>query len=184
MKMDQLRKHVNTHLERLDKKATLTSITISEVRSQLHRMENTMEDCLGRIPEPENPSWVFPGDIVHLDTPGDYSTFHDQTNDVTPPNRRQHQEEHLPNDEEIPRNNGNTPHGLSPVRNYIPAGAEGGETSSSVSIYDGEKTLEEELENYFSNPSYRAIGPPPLVPIDSNEDWRDTSPMPLPSQAP
>ena len=40
MKVDQLKKHVNT----------LTSVTISEVRSQLHRMEHTMEDHLGRIP--------------------------------------------------------------------------------------------------------------------------------------
>ena len=86
MKMEQLKKHVNTHLERLDKRTTLTSVTISEVRSQLHRLENTMEDHLGHMPEPENPSWVFPGDIVHLDAPDDYTTFHDQSNDVTPPN--------------------------------------------------------------------------------------------------
>ena len=184
MKMEQLKKHVNTHLERLDKKTTLTSVTISVVRSQIHRLENTMEDHLGHMPEPDNPSWVFPGDIVHLDAPDDYTTIHDQSNDETPLNRRQHQEEHLASDEEIRENHGNTPHGLSPVRNYIPAGAEGGETSSSVSIHDGEETLEEEQENYFSNPSYRAFGPPPLVPIDSEEDWRDTSPIPFPSQAP
>ena len=129
MKMEQLKKHVNTHLERLDKKTTLTSATISEVRSQIHRLENTMEDHLGHIPEPDNPSRVFPGDIVHLNAPDDYTIFHDQGNDETPLNRRQHQEEHLARDEEVHENHGNTPHGLSPVRNYIPAGAEGGETS-------------------------------------------------------
>ena len=90
----------------------------------------------------------------------------------------------MADDEAIRENQGNTPHRLSPVRNYIPAGAEGGETSTSISIHNGEETLEEELENYFSNPSYRASGPLPLVPIDSDEDWRDTSPMPLPSQTP
>ena len=87
MKMEQLKKHVNTHLERLDKKTTLTSVTISEVRSQIHRLENIMEDHLGHMPEPDNPSWVFPGDIVHLNAPEDYTTFHDQSNDETPPNR-------------------------------------------------------------------------------------------------
>ena len=87
MKMEQLKKHVNTHLERLDKKTTLTSVTISEVRSQIHRLENTMEDHLGHMPEPDNPSWVFPGDIVHLNAPEDYTTFHDQGNDETPLNR-------------------------------------------------------------------------------------------------
>ena len=76
MKMEQLKKHVNTHLERLDKKTTLTSVTISEVRSQIHRLENTMEDHLGHMPEPDNPSWVFPGDIVHLNASEDYPTFH------------------------------------------------------------------------------------------------------------
>ena len=96
MKMEQLKKHVNTHLERLDKKTTLTSVTISEVRSQIHRLENTMEDHLGHMPEPDNPSWVFPGDIVHLNASEDYTTFHDQGNDETPLNRRQHQEEHWP----------------------------------------------------------------------------------------
>ena len=184
MKMEQLKKHVNTHLERLDKKTTLTSVTISEVRSQIHRLENTMEDHLGHMPEPDNPSWVFPGDIVHLNAPEDYTTFHDQGNNETPLNTRQHQEEHLASDEEVHENHDNTPHGLSPVRNYIPAGAEGGETSSSASIHNGEEKLEEELENYFNNPSYRASVPPPLVPIDSDEDWRDTSPVPFPSQAP
>ena len=87
MKMEQLKKHVNTHLERLDKKTTLTSVTISEVRSQIHRLENTMEDHLGHMPEPDNPSWVFPGDIVHLNAPEDYTTFHDQGNDETSLNR-------------------------------------------------------------------------------------------------
>ena len=87
MKMEPLQKHVNTHLERLDKKTTLTSVTISEVRSQIHRLENTMEDHLGHMPEPDNPSWVFPGDIVHLNAPEDYTTFHDQGNDETPLNR-------------------------------------------------------------------------------------------------
>ena len=183
MKMEKLKKHVNTHLERLDKKTSITTVTISEVRSQIHRLENTMEDHLGHMPEPDDPSWLFPGDIVQMNAPEDYTTFHDQSNSETCPNR-QHQEESLARDEEIQENHGNTPHGLSPPQNYIPAGAEGAETSSSASIHDEEETLEEELENYFNNPSYRATGPPPLVPIDSKEDWRDASPMPFPSQAP
>ena len=44
-----------------------------------------MEGHLGHMPEPDNPSWVFPGDIIHLDAPDDYTTFHDQSNDMTPP---------------------------------------------------------------------------------------------------
>ena len=69
MKMEKLKKHVNTHLERLDKKTSITTGTISEVRSQIHRLENTMEDHLGHMPEPDNPSWVFPGDISTSECP-------------------------------------------------------------------------------------------------------------------
>ena len=90
----------------------------------------------------------------------------------------------MPNELEVCRNPGNIPHGLSPVRKYVAAGAEGGETSSTVSTYDDEQTLEEELDNFFSNPSHRAMRPLPLIPIDSDNDWRDTSPVPLPTQTP
>ena len=46
------------------------------------------------------------------------------------------------------------------------------------------KKLEEELANYFSNPSYRAANPELLEPVDSGEDWGDVSPVPLPSRTP
>ena len=87
MKMEKLKKHVNTHLERLDKKTSITTVTILEIRSQIHRLENTMEDHLGHMPEPDNPSWVYPVDIVQVNTPEDSTIFHDQGNDETPPNR-------------------------------------------------------------------------------------------------
>ena len=60
-----------------------------------------MEDNLEHIPEPDNPSWVFPGDIVELHAPEDDTIFHDQGDGGTPSNRRQHQEESLASDEEI-----------------------------------------------------------------------------------
>ena len=36
LQMEKLKKHVNTHLERMDKKTSMTSVTISEIRSQVH----------------------------------------------------------------------------------------------------------------------------------------------------
>ena len=153
---------------------------MSEIRSQIRRLENTMENKLEHIPEPDSPSWVFSGDIVELHAPEDDTIFHDEGNGETPPNRQQQQEESLVINEEIQEEHGKIPHGLSPPRHYIPAGAEGDETSSSASTHGEEETLEEQLDNYFNNPSYRAAGPPPLEPIDLEEDWRDTSPVPLP----
>ena len=64
LRMEKLKEHVNTHLERIDKKTSVTSVTVSEIRSQIHRLETTMERNFEHIPEPDKPSWVFPGDSL------------------------------------------------------------------------------------------------------------------------
>ena len=76
--MEKLKKPVNTHLERIDKKTSVTSVTVSEIRSQMHRLETTMEGNFENIPEPDKPSWVFPGDIVELYAPEDDILFHEE----------------------------------------------------------------------------------------------------------
>ena len=183
-KMEKLKGHMNMHLERMDKKTSIASVTMSEIRSQIHRLENTIEGNFEHIPEPDSPSWVFPGDIVELHAPEDDIIFHDEGDSETPPNRQQQQEESLTISGEIQEEHGNIPHGLSPPRQYIPAGAEGDETNSSTSTYEEEETVEEGLANYFSNPSYRAANPDLLEPIDSEEDWGDVPPVLLPLQTP
>ena len=70
---------------------------------------------------------------------------------------------------------------MSPPRQYLPAGAERGESNLSSSLCDEEETVEEGLAHYFSNPSYRAANPALLEPIDP-EDWGDTPPVLLPLQ--
>ena len=184
LRMKKLKKHVNTHLERMDKKTSVTSVTLSEIRSQIHRLENTMEGNFDHIPEPDNPSWVFPGDIVKLHAPEDDIIFHDEDASEIPPNRHHQQEENLITRGELQEEQGNIPHGLNPPRQYIPAGAEGDETNSSSSTCDEEETVEEGLAHYFSNPSYRAANPALLEPIDFEEDWGDVPPVLLPLQTP
>ena len=184
MRMEKLKKHVNTHLERINRKTSVVSVTVSEIRSQIHRLENTMEGNFEHIPEPDNPSWVFPGDAVELHTPEDDIIFHDEGDSEIPPNRHQQQEESLNTSGEIQEEQGNRPHGLSPPRQYIPAGADGDETNLSSSTCDEEETVEEGLACYFSNPSYRAANPALLEPIDSEEDWGDVLPVLLPLQTP
>ena len=182
LQMEKLKKHVNTHLERIDKKTSVTSVTVSEIRSQIHRLETTMEGNFEHIPEPDKPSWVFPGHIVKLHTPEDDILFHEECDSQIPSNGHQQQEESLTTDGDIQEQQGNIPHGLSPPRQYIPAGAEGGESNSSSSTCDEEETVEEGLAHYFSNPSYRAANPALLEPIDPEEDWGDTPPVLLPLQ--
>ena len=169
LKMEQLKKHVNMHLERMDKKTSVASVTISEIRSQIHRLENTMEGNFEHIPEPDSPSLVFPGDMVELHAPEDDIIFHEGSSDETPPNRQQ-QGENSTMGGEIQEEHGNITSGLSPPKQYIPAGAEGDEDNSSTSTYGEEETVEEGLANFFSNPSYRAANPDLLEPVDSEED--------------
>ena len=180
IKMEKLKRHVNMHLERMDKKTSITSVTISEIISQVHKIESAIEESYEKIPEPNRPTWIFPGDIVELHAPEDDIIFHDKSDDETTSNGEQQQEESLTISGETQEEHGNIPHGLSPLRQYIPAGAEGDEANSSTSTYDEEETVEEELANYFSNPSYRAANPKLLEPVDSEEDWGDVSPVPLP----
>ena len=184
VKMEKLKKHVNMHLKRMDKKTSIASVTISEIRSQIHRLESTIEGNYEQIPEPNSPSWVFPGDIVELHAPEDDIIFHDESDDETPTNRQQQQEGNSTISGEIQEEHGNIPHGLSPPRQYIPAGAEGDETNSSTSTYKEEEIVEEGLANYFSNPSYRAANPDLLEPVDLEEDWGDVPSVLLPLRTP
>ena len=51
------------HLDRIDRRAITTYTTISEIRSQIHEIENTLENSIS-LAQPERPGWTLPGDIV------------------------------------------------------------------------------------------------------------------------
>ena len=87
--MEKLKKHVDIHLKRTDKKTSMTSVTISEIRSQIHRLEATIEGNFEHIPEPDQPSWVFPGDIVEIHAPEEDILFHGERDRQVPSNERQ-----------------------------------------------------------------------------------------------
>ena len=177
LRMEKLKKHVNTHLGRTDKKTNVTSVTISEIRSQVHRLEATIEVKFDYIPLPDQPSWVFPGDIVEINAPEEDVLFHEEPE---PSDDRQQPEEDVAIGGELQENRDNTPQRLSPPRRYVPAGAEGGESSQSSSTTDEEETVEEGLAQFFGNPSYQAADPTLLQPIEPEEDWEDTPPVLLP----
>ena len=145
LRMEKLKKHVDTHQERTDKKTSVTSVTISEIRSQIHQLETTIERNCEHLPEPDKPSWVFPGDIVEIHAPEDDNLFHEEWDRSIPPNDHQQREEDTATGGEPREEQDNTPQRLSPIRQYIPAGAEGGEPSLSSSTCDEEETVEEEL---------------------------------------
>ena len=178
--MEKLKRHVNTQLERIDKKTSVTSVTISEVRSQVHRLEAVIKGNFDHIPKPDRPIWVFPGEIVKLQTSEEDSSFHDTHDESLPSNEYRQQEENSATGAELQGNQNNIPHGSSSPRRHIPAGAEGGDSSLSSSTNDEEVPLEEELARYFSNPAYRAHNQALLEPVEPEEDWGDTPPVLLP----
>ena len=178
--MEKLKRHVNTQLERIDKKTSVTSVTISEIRSQVHRLKAVIEGNFDHIPEPDRPIWVFPGEIVKLQTSEEDSSFHDTHGESLPSNEYRQQEKNSATGRELQGNQNNIPHGLSSPRRHIPAWAEGGDSSLSSSTNDEEVPLEEELARYFSNPAYRAHNPVLLEPVEPEEDWGDTPPVLLP----
>ena len=143
--MEKLKKHVNIHLERTDRKTSVMSVTISEIRSQIHRLEAMIEGNFEHIPEPDQPSWVFPGDIVQIHAPEDDTMFCEEFEEQVPFNGHQQQEENSTTGGESREEQDNTPQRLSPIRQYIPAGAEGGESNPSSSTCDEEETAEEGL---------------------------------------
>ena len=143
--MEKLKKHVNIHLERTDKKTSITSVTISEIRSQIHQLEATIKGNFEHILEPDQPSWVFPGYIVQIHAPENDTLFCEEFEEQVPFNGHQQQEEDSATGGQPREEQDNTPQRLSPIRQYIPAGAEGGESSPSSSTCDEEETAEEGL---------------------------------------
>ena len=88
---------------------------------------------------------MFPGDIVEIHAPEDDILFHEEQDRQVHSNDHQQREEDSATGGELREDQDNIPHGLSPPRQYIPAGAEGVESSLSSSTCDKEETVEEEL---------------------------------------
>ena len=143
--MEKLKKHVDIHLKRTDKKTSVTLVTISEIRSQIYRLEATIEGNFEHMPEPDQPSWVFPGDIVKINDLEDDDLFYEESEGQMPTNGHPPREEDTATGRDPQEEQDNTPQRLSPIRQYVPAGAEGGEPSLSSSTCDEEETIEEGL---------------------------------------
>ena len=74
--IEQIKGRTAKQLDKIDRRAIATYTTISEVRSQIHKIENTLENNNISLEQPERPGWIFPGDIVELYAPEDDDLFH------------------------------------------------------------------------------------------------------------
>ena len=114
LRMEKLKKHVDTHLERMDKKTSLTLVTLSKIISQVHRLDATIEANFDHIPPPDRPSWVFPGDIVEINVPEEDVLFHGEHDESEPSEDHQQPEEDLAIGRELRESGQYTPKVESP----------------------------------------------------------------------
>ena len=79
----QVKEQTATQLERIDKRAITTYTIISDIKSQIKKIENTLENTGILVEQSEQPGWEFPEDIVELHAPDENEFFH--TDDEVPP---------------------------------------------------------------------------------------------------
>ena len=171
---------MNTQLERMDKKTSVASVTISELKSRVYILETAMETNLDFDPHADQPSWAFPGELVELNTLEIDISFREEQEELGPSNEQQQTGEDLAIGGEPQEHRDNIPQRLSSPRRYIPGGAKGSDSSQSSITTEGEEIVEEGLARFFDNPSYRAVNPALQRPVELEEDWGDTPPVLIP----
>ena len=179
-RMEQLKRHVNTQLERMDKRASVASVTISELKSRVHILETALETSLDFDPRTDESPWASPGEFVELVTPEVDVLFCEGQGEMEPSNEQQQIEENLAIGGEPQEHRDNIPQRLSSPGRHIPGGAKESDSSQSPITTEGEENVEEGLAHFFDNPSYRAADPALQQPVEPEEDWGDTPPVLIP----
>ena len=84
----QFRKHMNTQLERVDKKTSVASVTISELGTRMHLLETALETNLDYDPHEDQPMWMSLEELVELNPPEDNVLFHEEQGKLKTPNEQ------------------------------------------------------------------------------------------------
>ena len=176
----QFRIHMNTQLERMDKKTSVVSVTILELKTRMHLLETALETNLDYDPHEDQPMWMSLEELVELNPPEDNVLFHEGQGKLETPNEQHCMEADLAIGGELRENQDNTHQRLSPPRMYLPGRAERSDSSLSSNSTGEEETVEEGLAGFFSNPSYRATDTVLQQPEELEEDWGDTPPVLIP----
>ena len=169
-----MKEQTAAQLERVDKRAIATYTIISDIKLQIKKIENTLENNGILVEQSEQIEWKFPEDVVELHAADENEFFH--TDDEVPPleseetNVQTQQLQNIQNQEE-----GEISNRLSPSIHYIPAGGEEEKTASSQeTILELETTVEDGLADFFHTPSYRSADPSLRQTVETEEDWGDT----------
>ena len=166
----------------MDKRAIATYAIISDIKSHIKKIEDNLENTDILVEQTEQLEWEFPEDIVELHATDENEFFHtdDEVSilESEETNVQTHQRQNIQNQEE-----GEIPNRLSPIINHISAGGREEETTSSQeTVLELETTVEDGLADFFHTPSYSSIDPSVRQPVETEEDWDDTSPVELANQ--
>ena len=91
----KFRKHMNTQLERMDKKTSVASVAISELKTRMHLLETALETSLDYDPHEDQPRWMSLEELVELNPPEDNVSFHEEQGKLETPNEQHHMEADL-----------------------------------------------------------------------------------------
>ena len=91
----QFRKHMNTQLERMDKKTSVALVTISELKTRMHLLETALETKLDYDPHEDQPMWMSLEELVELNPPEDDVLFHEEQGEQETPNKQHRMEADL-----------------------------------------------------------------------------------------
>ena len=158
----KFKKHMNTQLERMDKKTSVALVAISELKTRMHLLETALETSLDYDPHEDQPMLMSLEELVELNPPEDNVSFHEEQGKLETPNEH-HMEADLAIGGELRENQDNTHRGLSPPRMYIPGGAKRSDSSRSSNSTGEEETVEEGLARFFSNPISQSCRPSPAT---------------------
>ena len=84
----KFKKHMNTQLERMDKKTSVASVTISELKTRMHLLETTLETNLDYDPHEDQPMWMSLEELVELNPSEDNVLFHEEQRKLGTPNEQ------------------------------------------------------------------------------------------------
>ena len=91
----KFKKHMNTQLERMDKKTSVASVAISELKTRMHLLETALETSLDYDPHEDQPMWMSLEELVELNPPEDNVLFHEEQGKLETPNEQHHMEADL-----------------------------------------------------------------------------------------
>ena len=81
--INQVKQQTSKHLDRIDRQAITTYTTILEIKSQMYKIESSLEGQNLSTEQPERQGFIFPEDITELHAPDSDEIFNSEEEATT-----------------------------------------------------------------------------------------------------